>query len=269
MNKRVKRISGARPLGKCAVITGASSGLGEQFARMLAAQGVFLVLTGRNVKALKALAAELGSQNCAVIPADLSKTKACIDFYAEAKKYDPDIFINNAGFGIYGAFHETSLSRELELIDVNIKAMHILFKLFLRDFVKKDRGYILNVSSIAGFTPGPLMSAYYSSKAYVLRQTAAVQTELRRIKSHVKVSVLCPGPVDTQFNRRAGITGFFKGITASQCAAWTLADMRRGKAVITPSIKVTLIALLIRFLPIRTASYCAYLIQKGKKLIEE
>lgn len=266
MNNHSRRL---RPLGRCAVITGASSGIGAEFARKLAAQGIFLVLTGRNEKALKAIAAEVGSENCVIIPADLSKVRECIDFYGKAKKYDPDILINNAGFGLYGAFHESSLSRELEMIDVNIKAMHILFKLFLQDFVKKDRGYILNVASIAGFMPGPLMAAYYSSKAYVLRQTAAVQTELRSIKSRVRVSVLCPGPVDTQFNRRAGITGFFKGITAPRCVAWTLSEMQHGKAIITPSIKITLIAFLSKLLPIRLASFGAYLVQKGKKLIDD
>ncbi|MCM1577682.1 MAG: SDR family NAD(P)-dependent oxidoreductase [Ruminococcus sp.] len=269
MSKIKSAVRNLRPLGQCAVITGASSGLGAEFARQLAAQGVFLVLTGRNEQALKALAAQIGSEDCVIIPADLSKTKECIDFYAKAKKYKPDILINNAGFGLYGSFTSASLSKELELIDVNIKAMHILFKLFLRDFVKQDRGYILNVGSVAGFMPGPLMAAYYSSKAYVIRQTQAVYTELRRAKSRVNVSVLCPGPVDTEFNRRAGITGFFKGITAKQCVSCALSGMRKRQLTITPTVKVTAIAVLSKVFPAKIGSYCAYLVQKGKQRIEE
>lgn len=265
----MRKIKLLRPIGRCAVITGASSGIGMEFARQLAAQGVFLVLTGRNERVLKALAAEIGSSDCAVIPADLSKTRECIDFYAEARKYKPDILINNAGFGLYGEFTGSSLTRELELIDVNVKAMHIMFKLFLRDFVKQDRGYILNVGSLAGFMPGPLMAAYYSSKAYVVRQTHAVYTELKRMKSNVSVSVLCPGPVDTEFNRRAGITGFFKGITPRQCVSCAISEMRKKKLTITPTVKVTAIAFFIRFLPAKAASLCAYLVQRGKQRIEE
>ena len=107
--------------------------------------------------------------------------------------------LNNAGFGAFGEFNSTSLEKELDMINVNIKAVHILTKLFLKDFIKKDKGYILNVASIAAFQAGPLMATYYSSKAYVLRLTLSIYEELRRLKSNVKVSVLCPGPVDTNF----------------------------------------------------------------------
>ncbi len=252
----------------CAVITGASSGLGEEFARQLAGKGFFLVLTGRNIKALNELRENIGSEQCVVIPADLSQTKNCIDFYAQAKQYEPDMLINNAGFGLYGDFTETSLSKELELIDVNIKAMHILFKLFTKDFVKKDRGYILNVSSSAGFMPGPLMTAYYSSKSYVLNQTVGVYTELKKKKSNVNVSVLCPGPVDTEFNKRAGITGFFKGINAQQCVSYTLAQMKNHSLVIIPTLKMKLLVTAAKAAPIALASLGAYAVQKGKKRID-
>lgn len=253
----------------CAVITGASSGIGMEFARKFAGRGYYLVLTGRNEKALNELRDEIGADRCTVIPADLSKTKSCIDFYAKAKLFDPDILINNAGFGVFGDFLETSLTRELEMIDVNIKAMHILFKLFLKDFVKKDRGYILNVGSSAGLMPGPLMSAYYSSKSYVVRQTQAVYTELRVRKSNVNVSVLCPGPVDTDFNRRAGIYGFMKGITVKECVDYTLRQMYDNKLTIIPSVKIKALAAAVKIAPVKLASYGAYIVQKGKKPIEK
>lgn len=252
----------------CAVITGASSGIGMEMARALNKIGCFVVLSGRNIKALEELREELGAESCAVIPADLTVVKNCIDLYAAAKKYEPDILINNAGFGIYGEFTETSLTNELELIDVNIKAMHILFKLFLKDFVKKDRGYILNVASSAGFMPGPLMTTYYSSKSYVIRQTVGVYTELRARRSNVNVSVLCPGPVSTEFNRRAGITGFFKGITAKQCAVYTLSRMYRKELIIIPTIKMKALITAGKLAPERLASFGAYILQKGKKRIE-
>ena len=119
----------------CAVITGASSGIGAEFARLLGAIGCFLILSGRNEKALEKLREEIGKDNCVVIHADLSDTKSCIDLYAKSRKYRPDILINNAGFGLYGEFTETSLTKELEMIDVNVKAVHILFKLFLKLFL--------------------------------------------------------------------------------------------------------------------------------------
>lgn len=252
----------------CAVITGASSGIGEEFALKLADMGCFLVLSGRNEKALNALSKKIGTNKCVVIPADLSNAKSCIDLYSKARKYNPDILINNAGFGLYGDFTETSLSDELKMIDVNIKAMHILFKLFLKDFVRNNRGYILNVASSAGLMPGPLMATYYSSKSYVVRQTQAVYCELRRRKSNVQVSVLCPGPVDTEFNKRAGITGFFKGINAKQCVDYTIKMMYRNKLTIIPSLKMKVIALAVKFAPVKLSSYGSYCVQKGKKRID-
>lgn len=251
----------------CAVITGASSGIGAEFARLLGSRGVYLILSGRNEKALNDLRAEIGRDICTVIPADLSDTKSCIDFFAKCRRYDPDILINNAGFGLYGEFTETSLSKELEMIDVNIKAVHILFKLFLKDFTRKNRGYILNVASSAGFLPGPLMSTYYSTKSYVIRQTQAVYEELRRRGSRVKVSVLCPGPVNTEFNARAGIEGFMKGISPEYCAAYTLDKMRKGRLMIVPSIKMQAASVAVKLAPIGLVCCVSYALQSGKKQI--
>lgn len=254
---------------RCAVVTGASSGIGREFARLLGRRGYYLVISGRNEKALNALKNEIGSERCTVITADLSSTRSCIDLCAAAMKYDPDILINNAGFGVYGEFIETSLSKELEMIDVNIKAMHILFKLFTQFFTKKGRGRILNVASTAGLLPGPLMSSYYSSKSYVIRQTQAVHEELRRRNSNVRVSVLCPGPVDTEFNARAGISGFMKGITARQCAEYTLAQMEHNRLMIIPTAKMQLMAAAVKIAPERLTAAVSYTLQKGKTLIDK
>lgn len=252
----------------CAVITGASSGIGAEFARLLGAMGCFLVLSGRNEKALEKLRSEIGKDKCVIIPADLSNPKSCIDLYANSKKYRPDILINNAGFGLYGEFTETSLSKEIEMIDVNVKAVHILFKLFLRDFTKQNRGYILNVASTAGLLPGPLMSTYYSTKSYVVRQTQAIYEELRIKKSNVHVSVLCPGPVSTEFNTRAGIEGFMKGITPRYCAAYTISKMKHNKLMIIPTAKMQLAMAAVKIAPVCLACAVSYTLQSGKKRIE-
>lgn len=251
----------------CAVITGASSGIGAEFARLLSKRGTFVILSGRNTEALNKLRDEIGRDKCTVIAADLSDTKSCIDLYARTRKYDPDILINNAGFGLFGEFTETSLNKELEMIDVNIKAMHILFKLYTKDFVRKDRGYVLNVASSAGLLPGPLMSTYYSTKSYVIRQTQAVYEELRRRKSRVHVSVLCPGPVNTDFNKRAGIQGFMKGISARECAAYTLKKMRDNKLMILPTLPIKAMAIGVRLAPVKLTAFVSGLLQSGKKKI--
>ena len=141
---------------------------------------------------------------------DLRDAKSCRMLYERVKAEEIDILINNAGFGLCGAFDETSLDRELEMIDLNIRAVHVLTKLFLKDFIARDHGFILNVASIAAYAPGPLMATYYASKAYVLRLSQSIYGELRRRGSHVHVAALCPGPVRTEFQSgsRRGVLHF-------------------------------------------------------------
>lgn len=251
----------------CAVITGAGSGIGKAFALQLAAAGFYIVLTGRNEKALEEVRKKIGDDGCTVIVCDLSDTKACIDLYAESVKLSPDLLINNAGFGLYGEFISTSLSKELEMIDVNIKAVHILFKLFTKYFVKCGRGYVLNVASSAGLLPGPLMSTYYSTKGYVVRQTQAVYEELRRNKSKVHVAVLCPGPVSTDFNARAGIKGFMKGITAEECAEYALKKLFEGKLMIIPTFKIQLTSAAVKLAPDNLVARASYYLQNKKTVL--
>ena len=125
------------------------------------------------------------------------------------------MLINCAGFGDFGAFTTTSLDKELEMIDVNIKAVHILTKKFLPDMIAKNEGYILNVASVAGLMPaGPYMATYYATKAYVTSFTSAIAEELEEKKSNVYVGSLCPGPVDTEFNKVADVKFNLKGITS-------------------------------------------------------
>ncbi len=221
-----------------ALITGASNGIGLEFAKKLNNLGYDLVLVARNEEKLKNIKEFLKGQ-VEIIPMDLSNEK---DLYKLYDKYKGkvDLLINNAGFGIFGKFTETDLNIELNLIDLNIKAYHILTKLFLKDMVERDSGRILNVASSAAFEPGPLMSSYYASKSYVYNLTMAIYEELRREKSHVKVSVLCPGPVNTGFNDRANVKFSLKSLTPEYVVDYCISQMMKNKLVIIPSFRVKL-----------------------------
>jgi short-subunit dehydrogenase len=157
-------------MAKKALITGASSGIGRDMARVLSSKGYDLILVARRKDRLEELKNELKT-DVQILPYDISNYENCISLYNEVKDQNIDILINNAGFGIFGDFLSIDLEKELNMIDVNIKSVDILTKLFLKDFKEKNKGYILNVASSAAFLPGPLLSSYYASKAYVLRLT--------------------------------------------------------------------------------------------------
>ncbi len=232
-----------------ALVTGASSGIGRDIARKLGSMGVRLIITGRDRKSLENLRQEIGARRVKVITADISRRDECLRLYREASAYGVDILVNNAGFGLYGKFSVTELDRELDMIDVNVGAVHILTKLFLRDFSARDKGYILNVASIAGFMPGPLMATYYATKNYVVRLTEAVREELRCQRSGVYIGAFCPGPVDTHFNSTAGVKFALRGISSEYAAECAVRGMFARKALIlpTPSVKAAVIA--SRFIP--------------------
>lgn len=218
-----------------ALITGASSGIGRDIAKVLADKGYDLILVARRTELLEKIKSEL-SVNVRVITADLSDEKQCFELYEKTKDEDIDVLVNNAGFGVFGEFTSSDIERELQMINVNIKAVHILTKLYLKDFVKKDRGHILNVASIAAFYAGPLLSGYYASKNYVLRLSQAISEELKSKKSNVKISVLCPGPVDTEFNKVANVKFALSGLNSMDVAKYAVKNMLNGKLVIIPGV---------------------------------
>lgn len=246
-----------------ALITGASSGMGRDMARILAKKGYALILAARNKKALEALAAELDTK-VTVIPIDLSKKKNCIKLYHMLKDKPVDVVINNAGFGVFGELYGTDLKKEIDMINVNICAVHILTKLFLRKMLKENRGYILNVSSLAGFMPGPFMSSYYGSKSYVLNLTAAAAAEVKKKKKNVGVSVFCPGPVNTDFNNRAGVKFSIKPISSSFAAQKAIEGMFERKTVIFPRKRDRLYAVVSRIAPMWLVADVCCNIQKRK-----
>lgn len=223
-----------------AVVTGASAGLGTEFAKQLADRGYKLILTARREERLTALAKELPVE-CCIIPADLSKTEECFRFFEQIADKKVDIFINNAGFGDCNTFLEGSLSKELDMIDVNVKAMHTLCKKMLQKMQKENHGYILNVASSAGLLPaGPYMATYYATKAYMTSLTQAVAQELKEMGSRVYVGALCPGPVNTEFNDVANVEFALKGITPQYCVEYALKQMCRRQTIIVPTLLMKL-----------------------------
>ena len=187
-----------------ALITGASSGIGLDMARYLAKQKCELILVAKDKEKLEKVQETLPTK-VTIIVADLSNEQKVKELYVLTKKENIDILINNAGFGDFGFFTETDLNKEINMIDTNIRAVHILTKSFLKDMEKRDSGYILNVASSAAFQPGPLMATYYATKSYVYQLTEAIYYEQKKKKSNVHVSVLCPGPVETNFNNVANV----------------------------------------------------------------
>lgn len=251
-----------------ALVTGASSGLGRDMARSLAKHGINVILTARRVDRLRELKEELTEKygvKVMYIAADLSDRRQCVELYRRVRKYDIDILVNNAGFGVFGELSDTDLDRELSMLDVNIVAFHILFKLFVRDFKKRNYGYILNTASLAGFMPGPCFSSYYASKGYVVRMTQAVAEELRAQHSRVSVSMLCPGPVATEFIDIARVKFAVKPISSEEVAEKAIREMFAGKMMITTSPAESAGIALLRLVPERTLAYFTRLLQSSRE----
>ncbi len=245
-----------------ALVTGASSGIGKDIAINLSSMGYDVILIARNKKKLEKVA-NLCSGKSEIYVADLSIVEDCKKVFNKFK--DVDILVNNAGFGMFGEFSKSDLDKELNMIDVNVKAVHVLTKLYLQEMIKKDNGRILNVASIAGFLPGPLMSTYYSTKSYVLRFTEAIFEELRKNKSNVKVSVLCPGPVNTNFNNVAGVKFGLKDLSSEYVASYAVRKMFKNKLIIVPGLMNKLGIIGCKFLPLRLLLKIAYSIQSKKE----
>jgi len=246
-----------------ALITGASSGIGLDMARELDKRGYDLVLVSRDKEKLEKAREKLEGKNIEIIPMDLENPENCKRLYKMVQ--DIDILINNAGFGTFGNFIETDLDKEISLINTNITAVHILTKLYLKDMVKKNRGHILNVASIAGFMPGPLMESYYASKAYVVRLTEGIRAELKKSKSNVKLSLLCPGPVNTNFNNVAGVKFNLHSLSSEKVAKYAINKMLKGKFMIVPGIHIKILRILSKISPNNITSKCVYLMQERKR----
>lgn len=216
-----------------ALITGASSGIGKDILIELEKLGYEIIAVAKEKEGLDNLQKEHSSV-IKTIAMDLSIRENCFKLYEMTKEDDIDILVNNAGFGTVGTFTETSLEKELSMLDTNCMALHILFKLYLKDMVEKNHGRILNVSSIAGFSPGPNMAAYFATKSYVYRLTQSVYQELKWMKSKVTVTVLCPSPTRTNFDKRANTKFRMNYLTSEYVAKCAVKGMLKGKYTVTP-----------------------------------
>lgn len=273
-----------------ALITGASSGIGRDMARYLYDLGYNLIIVARNKNGLEKLKKDLENskkridqeesnekiknkksenrtmQEILVIPKDLSIAEKCVELYEETKHISLDLLVNNAGFGVFGEFIETDLEKEINLINTNITAVHVLTKLYLKDMIKQNKGHILNVASIAGMEPGPLMAAYYASKAYVIRLSRAINKELKKKKAKVKISILCPGPVDTNFNNVAKVVFKAPSMSSEKVAKYGIDKALRGKLIIIPGFLNKSIRFFSKIIPDAILEEVAYHIQRKKKI---
>lgn len=255
-----------------ALITGASSGLGWDMAHILSEMGYDIIAVARRKERLELLKKTLKT-DVEIVCCDLSVAEECKSLARFAPEVD--ILINNAGFGVFGELCETDLDAELKMIDTNARAMHILTKLFVQEFKKRDSGRILNIASIAAFFPGPLFAGYYASKAYVYRLTQSLAEELRQAKSKVTVSVLCPGPVRTEFEDVAQVsfgTGnepMSKGmiLKSRPVAEYAIKKFLKGKLVIIPGKLMKAAAFARRIVSEKFLAKCLYFVQ-SKKMIK-
>lgn len=250
-----------------ALVTGASSGIGRDMARNLANLGYDLALVARNQNGLDSIKEELKKDNpklkIEIYALDLSDKESCYKLHEEVK--DIDILINNAGFGQFGKFTQTDIEKEVNMINTNITALHVLTKLYLQDMLKKNKGHILNVASIAGFMPGPLMATYYATKNYVVSLTRAIHKEIKKEHSNVKISLLCPGPVDTNFNNVAEVKFKIPGLTSKYVADYAIKKMLKGKLIIIPGLFIKIIRILTEITPTVIVEEISYHMQTRKE----
>jgi short-subunit dehydrogenase len=239
---------------RVAIITGASSGIGAELARVFGRNGHAVVLVARREAKLKALAAEIEAGGGAVpltMPLDLAARDALprLALAMEARDLEPEYIVNNAGFGLHGYAEMRDREELLDMIDLNMRALTEL-SLAFADSLQRQRGGILNVASVAGFLPAPAAAVYYASKAFVISFSEALHRELKPLG--VRVTTLCPGPVHTEFQARAGVKG--GGTTMFHVPAATVAEqgyrgLMQGRRMVVPGFGNKLIALAPRLIP--------------------
>ena len=229
-----------------ALVTGASSGIGYSIARYLSKIGYDLIIVARRKDCLENLKRECNTK-VKIIDLDLSIISNMYKLYELTKEDDIDV------------------SKEIGMLNLNVIATDVLTKLYLKDMVKKNRGKILNVSSVLGFMPGPLMSSYYASKAYITSMSRAINTELRMKKINVVVSTLCAGAVDTNFNSDLGVSFFVPPSNSQKVAEYAINKLLKNKEVIVPGTFNKFTHILNKIIPINISKYLLYITQNGKR----
>jgi uncharacterized protein len=235
---------------KTALITGASSGIGYEMAKLLAADGYHVAVVARSASKLDALAAELGRDKVTVIAADLSQPGAAAAIHAQLPAVE--VLVNNAGIGDFGAFAEVDLDKSLAMMQLNMASVVALARLYLPTMVANRSGKVLNVASTAAFQPGPLMAVYYATKSFVLSFSEAISEELRG--SGVTVTALCPGPTASGFQAGAEMEAskLVRGKklpTSADVAKYAIKAMNAGKVVAVHGLRNRFMAQTPRYAP--------------------
>lgn len=246
-----------------ALITGASSGIGKDFAKILSKKYDELILVARDKERLDIVKKELEKESNSkikIVTMDLSNPDNCKKLYEDNKNID--LLINDAGFGDCGYFEKTDVDKDISMINTNITALHILTKLYLKDMIKNNKGHILNVASIAAFVPGPLMATYYASKSYVLKLSESIKEELKHKKTNVKISVLCPGPVKTNFEKNANVEFQISKADSYKVASYAIKHL--NKFYILPGSGVKLTRVLSKIIPNSLIAKFIYKTQKRR-----
>jgi len=249
-------------MSKTALITGASGGIGYEFAKLLAQDGYNLVLIARSEDKFYEIKQEFRekfSVKVMVIPVDLTIPQVSGEIFHELEKKDikVDVLINNAGFGHFGEFQGSDLGKDAQMIQLNIVVLTHLTKLFLKGMIERGGGKILNVASVAAFLPGPLMSVYYATKAYVLSFSEAVSNETKG--TGVTVTALCPGPTETGFQTASQLNDSQslknrKLPSAAEVAKYGYKAMLNGDVVAVPGVMNKIFVQLVKFLPRTTVT---------------
>jgi short-subunit dehydrogenase len=257
---------------KTVLITGASSGIGYEFAKIFAQNNYRLILTGRNelkLESLKKRVEEISNNPAIILIKDLSDINAAntIYDYIKSNNIKIDVLINAAGIGVYGELKETEFKKESEMININILALTNLTKIFLKQMLINNSGSIINVASTAAFKPGPLMSVYYATKAFVLSFSESVAAEIRN--TNVTLTVLCPGPTKTDFMNKSSDAPindlkFKKMQSASEVALYGYNAMLRKELIAIPGFSNRTLTLLLKFIPRKFFADLMYKMKKKK-----
>lgn len=244
-----------------ALVTGASSGIGAEIAKLLSEKGYEIILVARREDRLLQVQKSLKTKS-EIFVCDLSDVE---ELGKLVKSFpDIDVLVNNAGLGVYGDFTETDFQKENLMIDVNIRALHFLMKKYIPLMTDKG-GKILNIASAAAFCSGPLLSSYYATKAYVLRLSNAVREEIKRSSIPVSITVFCPGPVETEFGEVSGSKLGTGIITAEYAAKKAVEGMFKGEKTVVPTLTMKFTHVLAKILPDNLLVKFMYGIQKKKR----
>ena len=251
---------------KTAVVTGGASGIGLEFVKLLISDNYKVYVVDNSQENLSKLSSIVNSENFESIHQDLSKTDSPEKLYKILKNKNVDVLINNAGFGTFGKFHKTDWKIEKDMINLHVLNTTHLTKLFLKDMVKKNEGKILNIASVAAFQPGPLMSLYYATKAYILHFTEAISNEVK--DKNICISVLCPGQTKTNFQKNVSTKKNkikFNTACPIKVAKYGYESLKRNVTVSVPGFWNNFIIFLGRLLPRSTSTNLVRYIQEKNR----